>query len=78
MSTRMNDVLTVEQAQAIAPEAFGLGDIAPRCELCREPWRAGLAPQRTPYGPFAVWCCWPCSVRMAKGAKQRKAEAMKP
>lgn len=67
-------VLTAKQARTAAPSAFGLGEIAPRCELCREPWRAGQA-QRTPYGPFVVWCCWPCSVRMAKGARQRRTEA---
>lgn len=64
-------VLTVEQARRMAPEAFGIGAPPSRCELCLEPWRSEQAATRTPYGPFVLWCCWPCSVKVAKGTKKR-------
>lgn len=63
-------VLTAERAKQIAPEMFGEGEPPMRCELCLEPWKA-QPPTRTPYGPFIIWCCWPCSVKMAKHAMRK-------
>lgn len=63
-------VLTIDQAKAVCPKPFGLGELPPRCDVCQEPWSEQRRPVQAPYGPFVVHVCWPCSVRIAKGRKR--------
>ncbi len=68
-------VLTLSQAKVLVPRAFGSGEPSPRCDMCEEKWTCNRRPMATAYGPFTVWCCFPCSIRVAKNEVTRKANA---
>jgi hypothetical protein len=66
-------VTVLTQAKVLAPRAFGSGAPSPKCDLCEKDWTERRQPCATAYGPFTVWCCWPCSVLVAKGNRSVRA-----